>query len=175
MKGMTEKLDILINTINELMPYLIIGMSIIIILLFIMVIVLFKAVGKVETRYRRLMKGTSNNNLEEILLEKLSSIEEAKEVSEKALKECERLEIKMKDCIQKVAIMRYKAFENVGSDLSFSIAMLDDKNDGIILTGIYGRQESTTYAKPIDKGISRYDLSEEELCVLNEASNKESK
>jgi hypothetical protein len=53
--------------------------------------------------------------------------------------------------------------------------MLDDKNDGVILTGIYGRQESTTYAKPIDKGISRYDLSEEELYVLNEASNKEFK
>ena len=168
-------LDILINTINELIPYIIFGMIIIIILLFIMVIVLFKAVGRVEIKYKRLMKGTSNKNLEEILLERLDSVDEAKEVSEKALKECERLEIKLKDCIQKVAIMRYKAFENVGSDLSFSIAMLDDNNDGIILTGIYGRQESTTYAKPIDKGISRYDLSEEELYVLNEASNNQLK
>jgi len=175
MKGMTRNLDILINTINQLIPYVMIGMIVIILLLFIMVIVLFKAVGKVETRYKKLMKGTSNNNLEEMLLEKLNSIENAREISEKALKECERLEIKMRDCIQKVAIMRYKAFENVGSDLSFSIAMLDDKNDGVILTGIYGRQESTTYAKPIDKGISRYDLSEEELYVLNEASNKEHK
>jgi hypothetical protein len=161
------------NTINELMPYITIGMVIIIVLLFIMVIVLFKAVGRVETRYRKLMKGTSSSNLEEMLLEKLNSIQDSKEASEKALKECERLEAKMKDCIQKVAIMRYKAFENVGSDLSFSIAMLDDKNDGVILTGIYGREESTTYAKPIDKGISRYDLSEEELYVLNEASNKD--
>ena len=152
-----------------------IGMIIIIILLFIMVIVLFKAVGRVENRYRKLMKGTSSKNLEEMLLERLNSIENAKEISEKALKECERLEIKLKDCIQKVAIMRYKAFENVGSDLSFSIALLDDKNDGLILTGIYARQESTTYAKPIDKGISRYDLSEEEIYVLNEASNKENK
>ena len=167
-------MNIPINTISELMPYITIGMVIIIILLFIMVIVLFKAVGRVETRYRKLMKGTSSSNLEEMLLEKLNSIQDSKEASEKALKECERLEIKMKDCIQKVAIMRYKAFENVGSDLSFSIAMLDDKNDGVMLTGIYGRQESTTYAKPIDKGISRYDLSEEELYVLNEASNKES-
>ena len=168
-------MDILIDTINELIPYFIVGMIIIIVLLFMMVIVLFKAVGRVENKYKKLMRGTSNNNLEEMLLQRLNSIEDAKENSEKALKECEKLEIKMKDCIQKVAIMRYKAFENVGSDLSFSIAMLDDKNDGVILTGIYGRQESTTYAKPIDKGISRYDLSEEELCVLNEASNKENK
>jgi Na+-transporting methylmalonyl-CoA/oxaloacetate decarboxylase gamma subunit len=168
-------LDTIISTINELMPFLILGMLVVIILLFIIVIVLFKAVGRVESKYRKLMKGTSSNNLEEMLLERLKNIEEAKEISEKALKECGKLEIKMKDCIQKVAIMRYKAFENVGSDLSFSIAMLDDKNDGVILTGIYGRQESTTYAKPIDKGISRYDLSEEELYVLNEASNKEVK
>lgn len=157
------------------MPYLIIGMTVIIILLFVMVVVLFKAVGRVENKYRRLMKGTSSSNLEEMLLERLNSIENAKEISEKAMEECKRLEIKMKDCIQRVAIMRYKAFENVGSDLSFSIAMLDDKNDGLILTGIYGRQESTTYAKPIDKGISRYDLSEEEIYVLNEAANKEIK
>jgi hypothetical protein len=168
-------LDTLINTINGLMPLLTLGMLVVIILLFIIVIVLFKAVGRVETKYRKLMKGTNNSNLEEMLLERLKNIEEAKETSEEALQECKRLEIKMKDCIQKVAIMRYKAFENVGSDLSFSIAMLDDKNDGVILTGIYGRQESTTYAKPIDKGISRYDLSEEELYVLNEASNKEVK
>ncbi|MEF2834449.1 MAG: DUF4446 family protein, partial [Clostridia bacterium] len=39
--------------------------------------------------------------------------------------------------------------------------------------GIYSRQDSTTYAKPIDKGISRYELSEEELHVLNEAMSKE--
>ena len=50
--------------------------------------------------------------------------------------------------------------------------MLDENNDGLILTGIFGREESTTYVKPVDKGISRYDLSEEELTVLNEAINK---
>ena len=77
----------------------------------------------------------------------------------------------MKECVQKVAIMRYRAFEDVGSDLSFSIAILDGNNDGIVLTGLYGRQQSTTYAKPIDNGISRYDLSEEELSVIQEAIN----
>lgn len=160
------------NTLNQLSPYLMIAMLVIIILLFICIIILFKSLSRLENRYRRLMKGTNSKNLEEMILEKIDSIDEVKELSEKAIHEVERLEIKMKECIQKVAIMRYKAFEDVGSDLSFSIAMLDDKNDGIILTGIYGRQESTTYAKPIDKGISRYDLSEEEVYVLNEASKK---
>ena len=84
---------------------------------------------------------------------------------------CEDLKDEVKGCVQKVGIMRYKAFEDVGSDLSFSIAMLDAHNDGIVLTGLYGRHDSTTYAKPIDKGISRYELSEEEAHVLKEAMN----
>lgn len=165
-------MEALISSINGFMPYIVIVMALIIVLLFIMIICLFKIIGRVEDKYRRLMKGTNSKNLEEMLLERIDSIDEVKEISQKALQECERLDINMQECIQKVTIMRYKAFEDVGSDLSFSIALLDNNNDGVILTGIYGRQESTTYAKPIDNGISRYDLSEEEVCVLNEAINK---
>lgn len=119
------------------------------------------------------MRGANSKNLEELILSQLDNIEKANENALNAINECTKLELKMKECVQKVAIMRYKAFEDVGSDLSFSIAILDDNNDGIMLTGIYGRQESTTYAKPIDKGISRYDLSEEEIIVLNEAVKKD--
>lgn len=165
-------MEALIGKINELSPYILSMLVIIILLLFIIVIVLIKDINKLESKYRRLMKGTSSKNLEEMLVEKIDSIEDNKKIAEDALEECKKLDKKIQQCIQKVSIVRYKAFENVGSDLSFSIALLDNKNDGIILTGIYGRQDSTTYAKPVDKGISRYDLSEEELYVLNEACNK---
>lgn len=162
----------LISSMNELMPYILIGMGVIILLLFILVIILFKSLGKLENKYRRLMRGANNKNLEDLITSQLDKIEKANSNSELALEKCDHIITRMKDCVQKVAIMRYKAFEDVGSDLSFSVAILDDNNDGVILTGIYGRNESTTYAKPIDKGISRYDLSEEEICVLNEATNK---
>ena len=82
------------------------------------------------------------------------------------------MEKRIAGCFQKMSIIRYRAFEDVGSDLSFSIALLDNNDDGFILTGIYGRNESTTYAKPIDKGLSRYELSEEEKHVLQDAINK---
>lgn len=160
------------NSLNEYIPYILGGMAIIILLLFILVIILFKSINKLENRYRKLMRGTSSKNLEELIISKLDNIEQSNQKSEEALARCEEIRNNMRECIQKVAIMRYKAFEDVGSDLSFSIAILDENNDGIMLTGIYGREESTTYAKPIDKGISRYDLSEEEIYVLNEAVNK---
>lgn len=160
------------STINSFIPVILIAMAVIIVLLFIVVIILFKAVGNVENKYRKLMRGASGKNIEQMLNARIEDIDNANLNSERALKAIDNLNEKMKGCVQKVSIVRYKAFEDIGSDLSFSIAMLDDNNDGIILTGIYGRQESTTYAKPIDKGISRYDLSEEEIAVLNEASNK---
>lgn len=160
------------STINSFIPFIIIAMAVIIVLLFIVVIILFKAVGNVENKYRKLMRGASGKNIEQMLNARIEDIDNANLNSERALKAIDNLNEKMKGCVQKVSIVRYKAFEDIGSDLSFSIAMLDDNNDGIVLTGIYGRQESTTYAKPIDKGISRYDLSEEEIAVLNEASNK---
>lgn len=160
------------NTINELVPYILIGMAVVIVLLFVLVIILFKSIGKVETRYRKLMRGVNNKNLEELIVTQLEKIDDSKENSERALEECKKITEELKGCVQKIAIMRYKAFEDIGSDLSFSVSILDDYNDGVILTGIYGRQESTTYAKPIDKGISRYDLSEEEIHVLNEAIKK---
>ena len=159
----------ILSIINSYGAYIFIGMGVVIVFLFILIMILFRSLNKVENRYRKLMRGANSKNIEELIMGYLDKVDKANEKSQEAIDECKRLEIKMKDCIQKVAIMRYKAFENVGSDLSFSIAMLDDKNDGVILTGIYGRQESTTYAKPIDKGISRYDLSEEEMSVLNKA------
>ncbi|MNC64127.1 hypothetical protein D3C75_1143020 [compost metagenome] len=65
-----------------------------------------------------------------------------------------------------VSIKRYNAFSQQGSDLSFSMAILDDEQDGVVLTGIHSREESYLYAKPVDKGQSSYTLSPEEKEVI---------
>ena len=162
----------ILKIINEYSIFIIIGLAIITFLLFIMTIILLASVKKLEKRYRKMMRGISNRNLEEVINSNLDNIELALNKSKMSLEKCEKISEELKSCVNKVAIMRYKAFENVGSDLSFSIAILDSYNDGVIITSIYSRHDSTTYAKPMDKGISRYDLSEEEIHVLNEAINK---
>ena len=164
-------MDSIINMINEYSIFIIIGLAIITLLLFVITIVLLSSVKKLEKKYRKMMRGVNNKNLEQALNDNLDNIEKALVKSQEAIDECKNISEELKGCVNKVAIMRYKAFEDVGSDLSFSIAILDSYNDGVIITGIYSRHDSTTYAKPIDKGISRYDLSEEELHVLNEAIN----
>ena len=162
----------ILNIINEYSGLIVIGLAIITLLLLITTIVLLLSVNKVEKKYRKMMRGTNSRNLEEVINSNLDNIDVALNNSKESLERCEKIAEDLKSCVNKVAIMRYKAFEYVGSDLSFSIAILDSYNDGVIITGIYSRHDSTTYAKPIDKGISRYDLSEEELHVLNEAINK---
>lgn len=162
----------ILKMINEYSIFIVIGLAILTLLLLITTITLIVSVNKVEKKYRKMMRGMNNKNLEELINSNLDNIEVALNNSKESLERCENLAKELKLCVNKVAIMRYKAFEDVGSDLSFSIAILDSYNDGVIITGIYSRHDSTTYAKPIDKGISRYDLSEEELHVLNEAINK---
>ena len=162
----------IIKVINEFGPYIMIGLMALVILLLILVIVLFRSLNKVEAKYRKVTRGVNNKNLEEIIVEYLNRVEESKKISEDIKSLYGDMDSRIKDCIQKVSVIRYKAFEDVGSDLSFSVAMLDENNDGILLTGIFGRNESTTYAKPIEKGISRYDSSEEEEEALNNAINK---
>ncbi|MBP2034001.1 hypothetical protein J2Z42_002718 [Clostridium algifaecis] len=162
----------ILKLMGEFQLYIIGAMFIIIIIMFIMIITSFKALNKVERRYKKFMRGVDNKNLEQLVTGYLDNIDEVKKETNIMKKEFNQLKLESKKCIQKFSIIRYRAFEDVGSDLSFSVAILDGNNDGILLTGIYGRSESTTYAKPIDKGMSRYELSEEENQVLQECINK---
>lgn len=75
----------------------------------------------------------------------------------------------IRNCVQKVGIVRFNAFDDIGSNLSFSAALLDAKGDGIVITSIYGRDESRTYAKPLIQFDSPYPLSEEELEAISQA------
>lgn len=165
-------MDNIITMINDLSPYITLGFGIIILILLILIYVAFKSLNSLEKRYRKLMRGVNNKNLEEIIMGYMDKVDNALEISENTKTKLNDLDIKVNGCIQRIAIVRYKAFDDVGSDLSFSVAFLDNKNNGVILTGIYGRHESTTYAKPIDKGISRYELSDEEKGVLKDAMTK---
>ena len=77
----------------------------------------------------------------------------------------------MENCIQKIGLVRYNAFKDTGSDLSFTLALLDNKNTGIVLNGIYSRETSNIYSKPVEKGTSTYTLSDEEKQAIQKAIN----
>ncbi|NEZ47866.1 DUF4446 family protein [Clostridium niameyense] len=160
-----------INAINTYIPYILIGLVASIVILLIMLICVISSLNKLKLKYKKFMRGTNNANIEELINNYLDKIDKAKEETEYVKELYSDLDKRVKGCVQKVAIVRYRAFDDVGSDLSYSIALLDSNNNGVILTSIFGRNESTTYAKPVDKGISRYELSSEENQVLENCIN----
>jgi len=128
--------------------------------------------NRIAKNYAALMKGAEGKNLEEMLIEYFQSVKQA--MSEVAAVK-ERVNILEKDmlfAVQKVHIKKYNAFADMGGNLSFSMALLNGENSGVIITGIYGREESRVYLKPVVNGDSTCVLSPEEKEVLEKAKTK---
>ncbi|HSW11154.1 MAG TPA: DUF4446 family protein [Bacillota bacterium] len=73
--------------------------------------------------------------------------------------------------LQRLGLIRFNAFEDTGSDQSFSLALLDGRGSGFVLTSLYGRSESRVYAKPLLDGKCPYRLSDEEQQALRGAGD----
>jgi hypothetical protein len=83
--------------------------------------------------------------------------------------ELDRLEDAIARSVQCVGVVRFDAFEDMGGQLSFSAALLDGQGKGLVLTSINGRRETRIYAKPIEGGASRFNLSDEEKEAIRRA------
>ncbi len=75
----------------------------------------------------------------------------------------------LRNTMSRTSIVRYDAFEDMGGAMSFSAALLDEHDNGIVLTSINGRAETRTYAKPIVAGTSEYSLSDDERRAITAA------
>ncbi|HHU63454.1 MAG TPA: DUF4446 family protein [Clostridiales bacterium] len=120
-------------------------------------------------RYKKLMRGMNNKNLEAVINENFDNIEKSMARVDELEAQCNYIENQLKQCFQKIGIVRYNPFKEMGSDLSFSIALLDDRNNGLILTSLYGRDTASTFAKPIRNLKSDYALTMEEKKALQMA------
>jgi Protein of unknown function (DUF4446) len=81
--------------------------------------------------------------------------------------EVEALRIEVSDALRHLAVVRYDAFSDMGGHLSWSVALLDDAGNGMVLTSIHGRSESRTYAKNVSEWRSEQQLSPEETEAID--------
>ncbi|MFD2170632.1 DUF4446 family protein [Tumebacillus lipolyticus] len=163
-----EPKEWLIANIDAVMA-LVFGLLILLLLVFIIQSIRLR---KVQKRYRELMKGTQGANLEEMLFQYAQDVhameETVHQVRATQNKQAQDLQISCGP----VGIVRYNAFPGAGSDLSFSIAVLNRDGDGVVFSSIFGREESRSYAKPIVAGASTYPLSDEEMEAIQIALDK---
>ena len=151
--------------------YVTIAFGIIFLIMLFVIISTKMDLSEMRLRYKKMMTTSEGANLEQLLTNNASKIKRSLAEVERMNGEIVALKNILDRAITRVAIVRYDAFEDISSDLSFSVALLDDNNSGVIISALNGRDSSSTYAKPIENGIStKYKLSKEEEQVLREAS-----
>ena len=140
------------------------------IILFCLCIANMVRLSKTKKEYTKFMKKIGNgSNIDQILKEYIEKVDKVSKENKELLEYCKKIENEKMKCIQKVGIVRYSAYKDVGSDLSFAVALLDDNNNGVVLNGIYSADSSNIYAKPIENGTSKYTITEEEKQAIEQA------
>lgn len=133
-------------------------------------ILALEKISKDSLEYRKNIDNKIDSSIENINQLAKNEIEKLDDRTGKILEEnMERTAL----CIQKLAFVKYNAFDYLTNELSYSLALLNDFNDGIIITSIFGREQSSIYIKEVKKGKSTSKLSEHELQALKRAINKE--
>jgi len=119
-----------------------------------------------QSKFKRIFKDKDNNSLEGVILDQIKKIAFLEDETGKINNDINNIRENSHKMIQKVNIKRYNPFKEIGSDQSFTISLLDANNNGLILTGLHSREGVRVYAKPIEKGTSKYKLSDEERNIL---------
>lgn len=158
------------ETLGLDMGYVLIGVSGFCLLLLILIIILMAKISKLNKRYKRFMGGKDAKSLENQFITKFAEIDDLKLENKKTKAKIDKISENLLQAYQKVGIVKYDAFKEMGGKLSFALALLNDNNDGFIINSMHSSREGCyTYIKEIIKGESFVVLSEEEKLALLEA------
>lgn len=141
-------------------------------ILVILVIILIIHAFVLERKLRSLFQGQKAKSLESVIHDMQSRLNAHNAHAVKNTNDIHNLAERLKTRIRNVSTLRFKPFEDAGSNQSFAIAIMDDNQDGVILSSLYTRERMSVFAKPIKNGKSEYELTSEERNVL-ESSKQE--
>lgn len=142
-----------------------------VILLTLAVVILTIYALYLDHKIYRFTRGQNGASLEEIIKACVDSVSKIKEQNELISKHALTLNDRVSHSIRNVETIRYKAFDANGSNQSFSIALLNEKGNGVIISSLHSRDRMSTFAKPVTKYESTYELTDEEQAVINDAKS----
>lgn len=149
--------------------FLILAILIILMVLLIFCMVMVMKFNQLNEKYREFMRGNSGKSLEERILQRFQELDKVKEGLADSNERIKALEEAKDTSFKKMSIQRYDAFNEMGGKLSYSLCLLNDENDGYIMTSMHNRDGCYTYVKEVIKGNTFVLLSDEEKAVLEEA------
>lgn len=135
----------------------------------ILCIVMIVKNSKLKRAYNRFMMGKDTESMEDMIYKRFQEIESLKKDNAENKQNIGKLFDKMLTTFQKVGIVKYDAFNEMGGKLSFSLCMLDERDNGYLINSMHSREGCYTYVKEIVAGKSYIDLGEEEKKALDKA------
>ncbi|MCL6605883.1 MAG: DUF4446 family protein [Paenibacillus sp.] len=152
--------------VNEQLSWFIIAFSVFIVLLLIIVMRQGSKIRTMKRRYEAMMTGSGVEDLEGLLVQLRNQGDMLEEEQARHKDMIIAAQNKIRGMKSNVALKRYNAFGERGNDLSFSMAIIDDNRNGVVLTSLHNRDNSYIYSKPLLAGESQYSLSPEEKEVI---------
>ena len=152
--------------------YIVLGCAVVCLITIVILIIVLCKLKKLRRRIDDLTRGKDTDSMEDIMLnffERIEALEEGEKVTCSDLKDIKK---NLKITYQKKGLVKYDAFREMSGALSYSLALLDKENNGVLITSMYSREGCYTYAKDIENGNCKLNLSEEEAEALKQAIAK---
>lgn len=147
--------------------YILLGVTVLCIILLIITIVQITKTSKLSKKYEKFMQGKDAKSLETDIMRLYEDNEFLKTTTDKNRHDIRKLYKNMESAFQKVGIVKYDAFQQMGGKLSFSLALLDQNNDGFILNSVHSSEGCYSYTKEIKNGACAISLGSEEEKALD--------
>ncbi|MCM1241269.1 MAG: DUF4446 family protein [Roseburia sp.] len=162
-----------IGLANLDITYIFIGILAVILILFILIIVQTIRLNKLNKKYKKFMAGKNAKNLETDIVGLYEDNKFIKVSLEKNQKDIGTLYKKFENAFQRIGLVKYDAFSQMGGQLSFSLALLDENNNGFILNSVHSAEGCYSYTKEIKQGECSISLGDEEKKALEMAMGEE--
>lgn len=124
---------------------------------------------KLIRRYNSLMKGVDRSNLETLVEQQVELTRQQEARLAEVIRTCEGLTVQANSALQRVGLVRFNAFDGVGGNQSFALALLNAEGTGFVISSLFGRSESAMYCKGVEKGSPTLVASREEEEAISQA------
>ncbi len=149
--------------------YLFIAAAVLAVIMLAVIILLIVQIRKVNGLKRRLDKflvGKDGMSLEQDIIGLCEDNKFLKNSTDRNKKDIRNLYKQMETAYQKMGLVKYDAFNQMGGQLSFSLALLDENNNGFIINSVHSTEGCYSYTKEIKNGVSAISLGNEEAEAL---------
>ena len=151
------------------------GLACVVLLLALWMLALQIQLSRAAARYRDLTYGINQGSLDDALTHQAARLSELTAKADQVGDRINAVERRVGGAVQRIGLVRFNPFNDTGGDQSFSIALLDGRGDGLVVSSLYSRSGTRVFAKPVQDNQSHYALSEEETRAIQAANESDAK